>query len=51
MGVDGTFCRIRFENFSNLKLDTKRCENVDAISEEGKRFEYQIHLDVISRDC
>ena len=46
-----------FENFSNLKLDTRlptkkiRKLDVDAFSEEGKRFKSQIHLIVISKDC
>ena len=61
MGVDGIFRRVRknlwFGNFSDLKLDTRlptkkiRKSDVDAFSEEGKRFKSQIHLIVISRDC
>ena len=44
-----------FGNFSNLKLDTRlptkkiRKLDVDAFSDERKRFESQIHLIVISR--
>ena len=41
-------------NFSNLKLDARlrtkvRKLDVDAFSEEGKRFKSQIHLIVVSR--
>ena len=44
-------------NFLNLKLNTNlpsekiRKLDVDAFREEGKRFKYQIHLIIISRDC
>ena len=61
MGADGIFCRIRknlwLGNFLNLKLNTKlatkkiRKLHVDAFREEGKRFESQVHLIIISRDC
>ena len=43
-------------NFLNLKLNTRlptkkiRKLDVDAFCEEGKRFQFQIHLIVISRD-
>ena len=62
VGVDGIFCRIRKKNqwlgnFLNLKLNTRlptkkiRKLDVDAFREEGKRFKFQLHLIIISRDC
>ena len=61
MDVDGLFSaesgkNLSFGNFSNLKLDTRLLTkqiqklDVDAFSEEGKRFKSQIYLIVISRD-
>ena len=61
MGVDGIFCQIRknlwLRNFSNLKLNkrqpTKKIRklDVDAFSEEGKRFKSQIHLIIMGKVC
>ena len=38
---------------SNTRLHTKKIRklDVDAFREEGKRFKFQIHLIIISRDC
>ena len=59
--VDGIFSRIRKKlwlgSFLNLKLKTRlptkkiRKLDVDTFREEGKRFKFQIHLIIISRDC
>ena len=61
VGVDGIFCVIRknlwlgkFLNLTlNTRLPTKKIQklDVDAFREEGKRFESQIDLIIISRDC
>ena len=61
VGVDGNFCLIRKKSvvgkFLNLKLNTRlptkkiRKLEVDAFKTGTKKFKFQIHLIIISRDC
>ena len=61
VSVDEIFCRIRkisvVSKFLILKLNTRlptkkiRKLDVDVFRQEGKRFNSQIHLIIIRRDC